>query len=192
MKLSNRTKQLLADGLKEMTETTPFERIRVSELCRRCGVDRRTFYYHFRDVYDLAAWIFNRMVEDCLTERDGHFDPRELVGVMNSLYSDPTFYRSALAEDSQNALGRHVIAHNVAMYEAAARKLRGTETLPLQDVFAIRYHSIGSVIMIRHWRFGNLKASPEEMTQLLLGVMPPIMAEIYSPAPPEKGEQNDA
>ena len=70
---SHRTKLLLAAGIKEMTAGTSFSRIRVGALCAHCGIDRRTFYYHFRDIYDLAAWMFNQIVDDCIPDSSGKF-----------------------------------------------------------------------------------------------------------------------
>ena len=192
MKQSNRTKLLLAAELKQIAKLKPFARITVSELCQRCGVDRRTFYYHFRDVYDLSAWIFNQTVDACMTERDGYYDAAELVLVMDAFRSDPDFYRRALDEDSQNSLGRHVLRHNVTMFEAAARKIRGTEELSAEDRFDIRYHSYGILFSIRRWLFSECRESPEEMARLLLHAAPPIIKEIYRVEPEKKGARSDA
>ena len=40
------------------------EKIRVTEIYARAGVERPTFYYHFKDKYDLVAWIFFRSSYD--------------------------------------------------------------------------------------------------------------------------------
>jgi AcrR family transcriptional regulator len=34
------------------------DKITVKEVVQRCGVNRQTFYYHFRDIYDLLDWMF--------------------------------------------------------------------------------------------------------------------------------------
>lgn len=56
--MSQMTKSALADSLKKLLETKPLEKITIKELVEDCGVNRQTFYYHFRDVYDLLDWIF--------------------------------------------------------------------------------------------------------------------------------------
>ena len=55
---SNITKSALASALKELMETTPFAKITVSDICAKCNMNRKSFYYHFRDKYDLVSWIF--------------------------------------------------------------------------------------------------------------------------------------
>ena len=53
---SNITKSALASALKELMETTPFAKITVSDICAKCNMNRKSFYYHFRDIYDLVEW----------------------------------------------------------------------------------------------------------------------------------------
>jgi len=40
-----------------MAERT-LDKITVKEVVARCGVNRQTFYYHFRDIYHLLDWMF--------------------------------------------------------------------------------------------------------------------------------------
>ena len=56
---SNITKSALASALKELMETTPFAKITVSDICAKCNMNRKSFYYHFRDKFDLVNWIFD-------------------------------------------------------------------------------------------------------------------------------------
>ncbi len=47
-------------GLKELIETSSLEDITVVSLCDYVKSNRQTFYYHFRDLYDLLAAIMLR------------------------------------------------------------------------------------------------------------------------------------
>ena len=47
----------------EITLTTkqkPFSKITVSELINECNVNRKTFYYHFQDIFELLKWTFEQ------------------------------------------------------------------------------------------------------------------------------------
>ncbi|MGX7030178.1 TetR/AcrR family transcriptional regulator C-terminal domain-containing protein [Vagococcus zengguangii] len=55
--MSNFTRDALARTLKEMIKTRPLEKITVTDLAEKCQVNRQTFYYHFRDIYELVDWI---------------------------------------------------------------------------------------------------------------------------------------
>lgn len=56
---SNITKKALAMAMKELMEQIPFSKISVSDICEKCGMNRKSFYYHFKDKYDLVNWIFD-------------------------------------------------------------------------------------------------------------------------------------
>ena len=56
---SNITKRTLASALKELMESTPFTKITVSDICAKCNMNRKSFYYHFKDKFDLVNWIFD-------------------------------------------------------------------------------------------------------------------------------------
>ena len=54
------TKKALSDALKKLMETKPFSKITVSELIAYCGLNRKTFYYHFEDMRDLLRWTLRQ------------------------------------------------------------------------------------------------------------------------------------
>ena len=56
---SNITKKALAAALKSLMQTQAFEKISVGEICEVCELSRKSFYYHFKDKYDLVEWIFH-------------------------------------------------------------------------------------------------------------------------------------
>ncbi|MGN1367950.1 MAG: TetR family transcriptional regulator, partial [Aristaeellaceae bacterium] len=41
------TKRTLAESLKRLMQKKPLSKITVSEIIADCGVNRKTFYYHF-------------------------------------------------------------------------------------------------------------------------------------------------
>lgn len=59
---SLKTKQALAESLKKLMRAKPFSKITVTEIVNDCGVNRKTFYYHFEDIYALLSWIFEEAV----------------------------------------------------------------------------------------------------------------------------------
>ena len=53
-----KTEHALARALKEMMSSQPLDSISVSALSDKCGVSRKTFYYHYHDIYDLLTEVF--------------------------------------------------------------------------------------------------------------------------------------
>lgn len=51
--VSQTTKRALSLSLKHLLDAKPLDKVTVSDLTEDCGVNRQTFYYHFKDIYDL-------------------------------------------------------------------------------------------------------------------------------------------
>ena len=71
-------KKALSDSLKESLTKKSLNKITINEIVKKCGVNRQTFYYHFKDIYDLLEWTLNvniKNYEEELTVSD--LDPIE-------------------------------------------------------------------------------------------------------------------
>lgn len=53
-----KTEVLLGETLKKLMSTEPLDKITVKKLTDVCGINRQTFYYHYRDIFDLLTWIY--------------------------------------------------------------------------------------------------------------------------------------
>lgn len=62
--LSLKTQQCLAAALKNAMENKKLSKITISELCAACNVNRKTFYYHFQDIYALLKWMLEQEAID--------------------------------------------------------------------------------------------------------------------------------
>lgn len=56
--MSQLTKIAMAQSLKRLMEKTTLNHISVKDVVTDCNFNRQTFYYHFKDIYDLVEWIF--------------------------------------------------------------------------------------------------------------------------------------
>ena len=71
MPYSNATKQAFADALRKLLEQKPFAKISVSHICEECGMNRKSFYYHFKDKYDLVNWILTLKLQKIFQKKNG-------------------------------------------------------------------------------------------------------------------------
>jgi len=65
---SFQTKVLLSSALKELMCHKQFSQISVAEIVRKSNVNRKTFYYHFSDIYDLLKWTLDQEAINALKE----------------------------------------------------------------------------------------------------------------------------
>lgn len=54
--MSQVTKRALEQSLKNLLLKKPLTKITVGDITDDCGINRMTFYYHFKDIYDLVEW----------------------------------------------------------------------------------------------------------------------------------------
>ena len=55
--MAGSTKYALEDALKKLLLQKPIDKITINDLTEECGISRMTFYYHFKDIYDLVEWV---------------------------------------------------------------------------------------------------------------------------------------
>ena len=59
--MSQTTKRALEASLKNLLLQKPLDKITINDIAEDCGISRMTFYYHFRDIYDLGSGPALRM-----------------------------------------------------------------------------------------------------------------------------------
>lgn len=62
------TRKAIIATFQELLEKMPFDKITVSAIVSRCGISSNTFYYHFRDIYDLLDVWIELMLEKYVTK----------------------------------------------------------------------------------------------------------------------------
>ena len=94
-----KTEYRLAAALKEMLAKVPLDSISVTALSDKCDVSRKTFYYHFHDIYDLLTLVF-------LSEKvDGILSAKTPTEVLDKIYG---YYlkNNAFIDATINSAGR--------------------------------------------------------------------------------------
>ena len=71
-KMSEITKKALAESLKKLLSKNKLNKITIKEITEDCGVNRQTFYYHFKDIYDLVEWSCLEDAKKALEEKKTH------------------------------------------------------------------------------------------------------------------------
>lgn len=70
--MSQVTKRALAQSLKKLLLKKPLSKITIRDITQDCGINRMTFYYHFKDIYDLVEWVFVEDAKTALEEKKTH------------------------------------------------------------------------------------------------------------------------
>lgn len=105
---SSITKMALANSLKALMQEKGFHKISINDICNGCNMNRKSFYYHFKDKYDLLNWIFDTEFHE-FAIRSSCLETWDLMlSLCYYLYENRKFYRKALAIDGQNSFRSHL------------------------------------------------------------------------------------
>ena len=164
------TKLWIAEKMRALLKQKPLEKIRVTEICQAAGIERPTFYYHFRDKYDLMAWIFcHSAAETDVVSVESSAE------AMRRMKSDILFYRRAYEDASQNALWKYMHEYFVRQYTALAKEKLGTDVLDAQLAYSIRFYCMGAVGMTQEWVLNDNITSAETVVRMMFASMPENM-----------------
>ena len=70
-------------------------------------MNRKSFYYHFKDKYDLVNWIYYTECVAVLKEKDYCTEWELLEDLCAYFYKNRTFYRKTLSVDGQNSFSEY-------------------------------------------------------------------------------------
>ena len=168
------TKMWIAEKMRELMKHKPIDKIRVTEICKAADIERPTFYYHFKDKYDLVAWMF-------CTDAYG----TDITSVassaagMNKMKQEILFYKRAYEDSSQNALWHYMLEYFVRRYSELAKEKLGTEILDTQLAYSIRFYCMGAVGMTQEWVLNDNITSAETVVQMMFASMPENLQKIF-------------
>jgi probable dihydroxyacetone kinase regulator len=159
------TKKLIAETLKKLMINISLDKITVQDIVDACGLNRKTFYYHFKDKQDLVCWIFDTEFAELtdLNHDNSVFD--ELV---EHLYNNRDFYVAALSSDVQNNLKEHFF--NI-IFDSSMIKIKdilGSNELEIDEMKLIAsFFSNGIVGSITQWAKEGMNSFPYQYSAKL-------------------------
>ena len=172
--MAERTKIWIADTMKTLMAKKPLEKIRVTEICRAAEIERPTFYYHFKDKYDLVAWIFFQEA----FETDVISVESAAKG-MNQMRKDFVFHKRAYEDTSQNPLWQYMLEYFAGRYMREAMEILGTDSLDEQIKYSIRLYCYGAVGMTREWLLNDNITPANTVVEMMFASMPENLRQIF-------------
>ncbi len=177
---SNITKRALAAALRELMEEMPFDKIQIAQICERCDMNRKSFYYHFKDKYDLVNWIFD--TEFISFSRDiANYLPSDdrwelIERACEHLYADRAFYRKALLIKGQNSLSDHLREYLFPLIKIRIAQLLNDDAA---SEFTINFFTDAILCAIERWLLDKQCMPPEEFVSKIKQIIQGGAAAIY-------------
>lgn len=165
--MTNLTKQSLAQALRTLLTRSPLGGITVQDIVNEAGVSRKTFYYHFHDIYDLMEWVLyedaDRMVE--VNEKAGNWQ-QSMVNVLEYMRENKALVYN-LVDSLQDGMLRDSI-HDlvVPLLTRTFQELNVSLHLPQAQLdFFMAMQAHGVVGILFDWISDGMKGSPESLIE---------------------------
>lgn len=171
---SNITKKALASALKELMEESPFEKINIASICERCGMNRKSFYYHFKDKYDLINWIFDTDIITLMMNRpDDKWESFEML--CRYFYENRNFYRKALRITGQNSFSEHLREFTRPLLRDRIESILKGNKIPQ---ICVDFFTDGLVCSIERWLMDKDCMPPEQFVSMVKMVVQGAATEV--------------
>lgn len=103
----------LVDAVKELVREQGLAKTTVLQISQRANLNRKTFYKHFRDKYELVNWICYREWSERESDTGLKDDWAFVLSILTFFESDRKFYGAALEDNGQNSFGMYIV-ENIA------------------------------------------------------------------------------
>lgn len=161
------TEKALADSLKKLMLSRSINKITVKEVTDQCNVNRRTFYNHFNDTYELLGWIYEHEV---IEELEQYYNLEGWKTAVRRVLSY-TLDNKIICLNTFNSLGREHLEK--FLYDIFCNAFRGviedlTKEMNIEKEVkeeVARFFTIAIVGEFIIWLRNGLKEDPESILE---------------------------
>lgn len=169
MSNSDFTKFMIARGLKQLLETKSFTDLTVGDVARHCKISRNTFYYHFKDKYDVISWIFyteiTPLIGDTISIDTWGSGMRALCHYMQE---NKAFYTNVVQFQGQNSLADCLMEFYENLVEKIILNAGGNNVLEPQQIKTIsRFYAHGMSGSLLDWIKRGMVMNPDTTVTIL-------------------------
>ena len=167
--MSQITKRALEQSLKNLLLKKPLTKITINDIAEDCGINRMTFYYHFKDIYDLVEWSCMEDARKALEEKKTYDTWQQgLLQIFDAVRQNKPFimnvYRCVHQEQVEKFLSPLVdsLLRGVINEESAGMTVRDED----KDFIAQVYSYVFIGIML-DWIKNDMRGEPEVIVEKL-------------------------
>jgi len=161
--MSQITKFAIEEAFKKQLETKSIDKITISDITDLCGINRMTFYYHFKDIYDLIQWSFAQEANKAINGKKTYETWQDgFLEIFNAILDNKVLiesvYHSARREQIQIYL--YDITYNF-LIGVVQEESFGMEVKEADKKFIADFYKCAFVGVILEWINDGMKQDPK-------------------------------
>lgn len=167
--MSQVTKRTLEQSLKNLLLKKPLTKITVSDIADDCGINRMTFYYHFKDIYDLVEWSCLEDAKRALDEKKTYDTWQQgLLQIFEAVQQNKPFilnvYRCVHREQVEKYLQPLVDELLIGVIE---EKASGMTVRDEDKQFIAQAYGYMFIGLMLDWIKDNMRENPQQIVDRL-------------------------
>ena len=160
--MSQTTKRALEASLKNLLLQKPLNKITINDITEDCGISRMTFYYHFKDIYDLVEWACAEDAARALEGKKTYNTWQEgFLNIFHAVLENKPFimnvYRSVSRERIEQYLNPLIRSLILGVVEEKSEGMAVGETDKQAIAGFYKYAFVGIML---EWIGGGMKEDP--------------------------------
>ena len=171
--MSQITKRALEQSLKNLLQQKPLSKITISDITEDCGISRMTFYYHFKDIYDLVEWACAEDAARALQNKKTYDTWQQgFVQIFHAVRENKVFVMNVYRCVNREQVEKYLVPltdqliMGVITERAAGMTVRGAD-----QQFIAQVYSYAFVGIMLDWIRDDMRADPEELVNRLAMVI---------------------
>lgn len=167
--MSQVTKRALEASLKKLLLEKPLSKITINDITEDCGMNRMTFYYHFKDIYDLIEWCCEEDAAKALAGKKTYDTWQQgFLQIFEAVIANKPFvmsvYHSMSREQIEVYLYRltYDLLISVVEEKAVGMRVRDEDKKFIADFY--KYAFVGLVL---EWIKSGMKQEPKQIIDRL-------------------------
>lgn len=161
--MAQMTKRALEASLKNLLLQKPLNKITINDITEDCGISRMTFYYHFKDIYDLVEWS---CVEDAAHALEGKktYDTWQegLLNIFHVVQANKPFVTNVYSSVGRERVEQYLkpLVHSLVLC-VIEEKSAGMAVSEADKSFIAYFYEHAFIGIMLDWISDNMKSDPE-------------------------------
>ena len=163
--MAQMTKRALVASLKDLLAEKPLDKITVTDLTEHCGVNRMTFYYHFKDIYDLVEWVCMEDAKKALADNKTYetWQPG-FVRIFDAVRENKPFIMNVYRCVSREQVEKYLTPLTDDLLMGVINELSAEMVVRAEDkAFIAQVYSYAFVGLMLDWIKDEMKQDPETL-----------------------------